>query len=232
MELDEILECTTDIDIVASLLTSYVSDDKKNEKDSKYRIKSKPIHTIYKEGIENYIQEPCILACKKSWDKNVFTKESIINEDGINIVYDKLSDENKRIFNNLVKKDNKHYCYSNNGDPIIKIKKYEKNNKREIEKELANLAEPFKIQDITTGYMTQKEFLMNICSCEKVDGIKEHTKDWEAKFVFDPEKVEKSFEEYLHEYSYERLYVPQEGRIYRDEFYLQAHNKFLNRNSF
>ena len=69
---------------------------------------------------------------------------------------------------------------------------------------------------------------MKVCNCERVEGIKEHTKEWNAEFVFAPEKVEKTFNEYLKEYLYEDLFVPEEGRIYKDKFYLDAHKKYLN----
>lgn len=235
MEFDDILNYTSDVDVIVSMLTSFfagtekIQDEKENKK-STYKVNSEPIHKIYKEGLEKYIEEPCVLVCKNSWDKNVFTKESIVDDNEVKIVFDKLSDENIKIFNKLVAEDKEHYCYSSNNDPVIRIKLNNSDSQEAISKKLALLAEPLKLQDITSGYMTEKEFLMNICNCERVDGLKEHTSNWKAEFVFDPSKVEKSFEEYLHEYSYEKLFVPQEGRIYKEQFYLDAHRKFLNSN--
>lgn len=227
MNFEEILNNTTDADILTALILSMESlNDESSEKDLKYKIKEKPIHEICSEGIENYIEAPCVNACKKLWDKNMFTKASVIDNEKISIVFDKLSKENETIFSNLVKEDNEHYCYSLKNEPRIQINF--NNNAKENSVYLENLVEPFKLQDVTSGYMEKEEFLMKVCNCERVEGIKEHTKDWNAEFVFAPEKVEKTFNEYLKEYSYEDLFVPEEGRIYKDKFYLDAHKKYLN----
>lgn len=227
MNFEEILNTTTDVDILTALILSMDSlNDKSFEKDLKYKIKEKPIHEICNEGIENYIEAPCVNACKKLWDKNMFTKASVIDNEKISIVFDKLSKENETIFSNLVKEDSKHYCYSLKNEPRIQIDF--NNNAKENSVYLENLVEPFKLQDVTSGYMEKEEFLMKVCNCERVEGIKEHTKEWNAEFVFAPEKVEKTFNEYLKEYSYEDLFVAEEGRIYKDKFYLEAHKKYLN----
>lgn len=227
MNFEELLNTTTDVDILTTLILSFESlNDKSSKNDLKYNVKEKPIHEIYNEGIEKYIEAPCVNACKKLWDKNMFTKASVIDNNKISIVFDKLSKENENIFSKLVQEDNKHYCYSIKNEPRIQIDF--NNNAKENSVYLENLVEPFKLQDVTSGYMEKEEFLMKVCNCERVEGIKEHTKEWNAEFVFAPEKVEKTFNEYLKEYLYEDLFVPEEGRIYKDKFYLDAHKKYLN----
>lgn len=227
MNFEELLNTTTDVDILTTLILSLESlNDKSSKNDLKYNVKEKPIHEIYNEGIEKYIEAPCVNACKKLWDKNMFTKASVIDNNKISIVFDKLSKENENIFSKLVQEDNKHYCYSIKNEPRIQIDF--NNNAKENSVYLENLVEPFKLQDVTSGYMEKEEFLMKVCNCERVEGIKEHTKEWNAEFVFAPEKVEKTFNEYLKEYLYEELFVPEEGRIYKDKFYLDAHKKYLN----
>lgn len=232
MNFDEILNATSDTDIINTfmLLLEEIENSKHEDKKNKVKVKSKPIHEIYKEGLENYIEEPFVKVCQEVWDKNIFTKESIKNDNEVKIVFDKLSDENSQIFKNLSNLDSEHYCYSAENDPVLKLK-YNHEDNNTLSYELKKLASPLRLQDITSGYMSEKEFLMNICSCERVEGLKEHTKDWKAEFIFDPSKVEKNLEEYLKEYSYDSLFVPQEGRIYKDKFYLDAHQKFLYRNS-
>lgn len=227
MNFEELLNTTTDVDILTTLILSLESlNDKSSKNDLKYNVKEKPIHEIYNEGIEKYIEAPCVNACKKLWDKNMFTKASVIDNNKISIVFDKLSKENENIFSKLVQEDNKHYCYSIKNEPRIQIDF--NNNAKKNSVYLENLVEPFKLQDVTSGYMEKEEFLMKVCNCERVEGIKEHTKEWNAEFVFAPEKVEKTFNEYLKEYLYEDLFVPEEGRIYKDKFYLDAHKKYLN----
>ena len=198
MNFEELLNTTTDVDILTTLILSLESlNDKSSKNDLKYNVKEKPIHEIYNEGIEKYIEAPCVNACKKLWDKNMFTKASVIDNNKISIVFDKLSKENENIFSKLVQEDNKHYCYSIKNEPRIQIDF--NNNAKENSVYLENLVEPFKLQDVTSGYMEKEEFLMKVCNCERVEGIKEHTKEWNAEFVFAPEKVEKTFNEYLKE---------------------------------
>ena len=75
MNFEELLNTTTDVDILTTLILSLESlNDKSSKNDLKYNVKEKPIHEIYNEGIEKYIEAPCVNACKKLWDKNMFTK--------------------------------------------------------------------------------------------------------------------------------------------------------------
>jgi hypothetical protein len=226
LNFDEILDNTTDTGIIISLLSSYFSNADTNE-EPKYIVKEKPIHIIYEEGLENYIEEPFVSVCKNSWRKNLFTKESVVEKKEFKIIYNSFDENNIKIFDELVEKDNAHYTYSLEGDPVIRTKMEKNRSLKSISDELVILSAPLKLQDISIGYMDKEEFLMKVCSCEKVEGLKEHTKDWEAKFVYDPNKLEKTFEEYLKQYSYENLYIPQEERIYKDKFYLDAHIKYL-----
>ena len=122
MNFEELLNTTTDVDILTTLILSLESlNDKSSKNDLKYNVKEKPIHEIYNEGIEKYVEAPCVNACKKLWDKNMFTKASVIDNNKISIVFDKLSKENENIFSKLVQEDNKHYCYSIKNEPRIQI---------------------------------------------------------------------------------------------------------------
>ena len=68
---------------------------------------------------------------------------------------------------------------------------------------------------------------MNVCDCEKVEGMKENSENLNIKIVFDENKMEKTFEEYLKEKNFEHLYLKEEDRIYLDQYYLDAHKNYL-----
>ncbi len=67
---------------------------------------------------------------------------------------------------------------------------------------------------------------MNICNCEKVEGLTEYKKQ-DVQVVFDIKKMDKSFKEYLKDSGYEKFYIPEEHRIYLNEYYYNAHQNYM-----
>ena len=229
MEFEELLNSKIDKETLAACILAYLSLEEKEHTQNNQE-KNVP-HCIYEEEVEKYISEPCVKVCRNSWNKNLFTEQPIIKNDEILIKYNFLNKQNTKIFRELICKDKKHYSYSEDGYPIIKVEYNNSKTNEQISDELSKLAEPLKIQDITTGYMTKEEFLMNVCGCEKVEGLKEYKNDTEnVKIVFDPTKVNKDFDEYIKYHNFEELYVKSEERIYKNKFYLEAHKKFLSEN--
>ena len=89
----------------------------------------------------------------------------------------------------------------------------------------------FKIQDIQRGYYNEKNFLMNVCNCERVDGLRE-TNSSNAQIVFDVQKMDKTFREYLKDTGYEQYYLQEEHRVYLNDYYYNAHQNYLNSKNF
>lgn len=184
------------------------------------------VHQIIKEGIEKHINELCIDTCQDLWKKNIYTKEIKIDENKIEIVLDKLNSENISIFGKRAEKNENKYILNENNDYTIQIQKANKTDGA-IKSELKNSVKYFFIQDVETGFFNKKKFLMNVCDCEKVEGMKENSENLNIKIVFDENKMEKTFEEYLKEKNFEHLYLKEEDRIYLDQYYLDAHKNYL-----
>jgi hypothetical protein len=68
-------------------------------------------YVIAEEGIEKYIESPCIKACQQLWKLNISTLESSGNNNGgwIAISFNSLSEENKRILNDYINRDIEGY---------------------------------------------------------------------------------------------------------------------------
>lgn len=184
------------------------------------------VHQILKEGIEKHVNELCIDTCQDLWKKNIYTKEIKVDENKIEIILDKLNEENVSIFGKRAEKNENKYILNENNEYTIQVQRTNKTDGA-IKSELKNSIKYFFIQDIETGFLDKKKFLMNVCDCEKVEGMKENSENLNIKIVFDESKMEKTFEEYLKEKNYEHLYLKEEDRVYLDEYYLNAHKNYL-----
>lgn len=184
------------------------------------------VHQIIRDGIGKHIHSLCIDTCRNLWDKNIYTKKIKVDDEKIEIVLDKLSEDNKSIFERRAKKSKEKYIIDENGDYVLRINRARKSDGT-IKNELKNIEKYFFLQDVEIGFLNKEKFLMNICDCEKVEGMKENSPNLNLKIVFDESKMEKTFEEYLKEKDYEHLYIPDENRVYMDEYYLDGHRNYL-----
>ncbi len=184
------------------------------------------IHEIAKEGIEKHVNELCIEVCQDLWNKNIYTKSIKVDDENIEIVLDKLNGENNLIFEKRMKKDTEKYYKDLENEYTVNINRQNKSDKS-IKTELKNAVKYFVMQDVEIGFVDKQKFLMNICDCEKVEGMKENAKKLNLEIVFDENKMEKTFEEYLKEKDFEHLYLEEEDRIYLDKFYLDGHINYL-----
>ena len=204
--------------------TDVVSEEK--EKSSETSKKKMQIHEIAKEGIEKHVNELCIEVCQDLWNKNIYTKSIKVDDENIEIVLDKLNGENNLIFEKRMKKDTEKYYKDLENEYTVNINRQNKSDKS-IKTELKNAVKYFVMQDVEIGFVDKQKFLMNICDCEKVEGMKENAKKLNLEIVFDENKMEKTFEEYLKEKDFEHLYLEEEDRIYLDKFYLDGHINYL-----
>ncbi len=229
MDFDDLLEFMDDPDVLSFFLSNSSFDDFKQ--DTYYQTKIKPlktipVHVIVKNGIQNFIPMPFTETCKTLWSNNIYTQKFSMEDDVAYISLDNLSKDNKAIFDSLAESNPETYV-NNDGELQIVVPK-EDLSELDFSNKINSLVKDFVMQDVISGYMNKKEFLMNVCNCEKVEGLKEYTNSSDPKIIFDRDKVEKTFEEYLKDSNYEHLYIPSEQRIYKDNFYLEAHNKYLN----
>ena len=186
------------------------------------RRKRNMIHTMVKNGPEKYIDPICVDFCKKLWDKNVYTKEVKVNDNKVVIVLDKLSEDNRALY-----EFSKNKSLINNGDKYIISIDREGRSDLLIKNMLSKTVNRFTMQDVPYGYLDKEKFLMHFCNCEKVDGLSENSDNKNIKIIFDENKMEKTFEEYLKEKNLDKLYSKDNDRIYIDEYYLNGHKRYL-----
>jgi hypothetical protein len=176
--------------------------------------------------LDKYIKAPMVNAFKSLLDNNISVSKVETSNSSVTLTLHDLNKSNKMKFRYLVRQYPDNYILDNNVAQI-KVKKNSSNDESYGE-ELDSLVKVFKLQDITSGYMDEEEFLMNICNCEKVEGLKENADNTNVKITFDENKKEKSFKEYLQEYKFEDLYIPSENRIYNSKYCLDAHQRYLD----
>lgn len=225
-ENDDILENGTREEVVA-FLSYYIplvsTDEDLQEKLQKLNTIMKP-----KNEQEEYRRLKCTTLRKNLENKNISVLDVQKSSKNVFLVLDKLDNNNSKIFKNKHKENPENYCVNlKNPDYFaLKIKNVPTKTTKELEEELCDLVSEFELQDIQRGYLNEKSFLMNVCNCEKVEGIRENAKN-DPKIVFDVNKMEKSFREYLKETGYENLYIQDEHRIYLNNYYYNCHQKYI-----
>ncbi len=223
--MDEQLQDEDLVDVLEFLIPELYNAKEAEETKAKIENKVQVHKNIFSLEASKAVDPMCEAACQRLWDRNIFTKGIVKSADSISIILDKLSYKNQLEFELKAEENpNKYVC--ENGNYRITIYKVNKN-ENEIKDEFYNSVQMFKMQDVESGFISKDKFLMEICDCEKVEGVREYASNDGITIDFDSNKMEKSFEDYLKEKNYENLYVPSENRIYLNKFYLDGHKKFL-----
>ena len=184
------------------------------------------VHKIVKDGIENHIDPICIKVYNKLLEKNIYIKNIIINDTKIKIVLDKLSEENEDIFTESCSINPRKYMRVGNNN-VVEVQKTGKSDSN-LKNELVKAVRFFKMQDVQIGFIDQKKFLMHFCDCERVEGHSDIEYNKNLKITFDENKMEKSFEEYLQDKRFDKLYSSDNNKVYLDEYYFNGHKNYLD----
>ena len=201
------------------------------------RLKAKPntvihrrnrvlVHKIVKDGIETHINPICVKLYKKLLDKNIFIKDISVDNSRIRITFDKLSIENELIYNESCQIHPRKYKKIGN-NYVLEIQRENKSDSV-LKNELVKSMRFLKMQDVQIGFIDKKRFLMNFCDCEKVEGHTDLEYNKNIKIIFDESKMEKTFEDYLVDKKFDRLYSLDDNKVYLDEYYLNAHLRYLS----
>lgn len=209
------------------------------------------------DDIDEYIIPENQEACKLLWSKNIFTLmcNNYDNEDSW-ITLSCLSEENKKLFDELALKD-KRFGRTWGGIGFkIPIKPGKGNDTYEAFKELIDL---FPMQDVQKdGYMTVDEYLMNYTNCYKMVPNpnfrplqKPRPSEYEDPVLYskaffayvdsvslpreirvvDESKMEKTLEEYLSASKFAGLYDQDDGKIFYNKMYYNAHLRYKEINN-
>lgn len=195
-----------------------------------------------------YIIEECIPACQELWSKNIYTYmvSDHLNENvcWIEVIFDSLSEENKKILQELSGDDVIKFSY-HKGCANFGVKKVGK----EGQECLKALAQKFKMQDVPAdlAYITPEQFLFEYCGCydempnpDYVDMLPpsvwtlESSKecfDWmdstrskKTLKKFNPNKRQKTLKELADEKG--MIVDEKQGRVYLSPFHYDKHQKY------
>ena len=191
-------------------------------------------------------------ACLLLWSKNIFTIMcNNYENDESWITISELDEHNQSVFDEISKKDPRlGSTWGGRGFriPIVPGKG------KDTFKGFKPLIELFSMQDVQReGYLTIEEFMAYYTECYKeipnpdyvevempdpdkyedtIQYIKALDRFNELAFrpqtikIFDDSKMIKSFEEYVNESELKGLYDSDNGRVYKNKFYYDAHMKY------
>lgn len=171
------------------------------------------------ENPQEYIIPECMPACNHLWEKNMETfMVSNYDNDYLYVILDNLSDENIAIIEDLSKVDTRYFWDEFRHYWGIRVNGVSK----ESSEELAKLTNVFVLQD-TKRYQTAEDFLD---SYKRTNGKTYIDEYGHIVHDYNPELVNATLEEALKNRNCEDLYVPEEGRIYDNQIYLEWHNRY------
>ncbi len=149
--------------------------------------------------------------------KNIFIGRVIHNQKdnytSISFLY--LSEENRLKIHNA-QLENKHFYFSNLNNSIriyatgLQAYNY-----------ISEIIDNLSMQDVPLdfGYMTEEDFLIKICKFYKIENNKK---------VLDKSLMQKDLKYYLEQTGYDIYYIPEEHRIYSNDYFLLKHKNYLN----
>lgn len=242
-----------DFDELTKILRGFEERETTAEKvDTKYQYAYVTMPEV-ESNIDEYIIPELQDACKSLWDRNVFTFMCSNREDNGSayIILEKLSEENKAIFEELRQKYPQHFVYDGyRHADRIEISDVTKMTEKEISTAFMKLARYFVLQDVQPRfYLTAEDYLIE-CGCydeiPNPDYIEDvgpmpstaSLKDIDEYFaklntpktikVFNKNKMTKSFKEYVVENGDENRADCETGKVYESPYFLKKHFEFLN----
>jgi len=167
-----------------------------------------------------YIIPECLPACKVLWDKNIETyMVSNREDDNLYVLVWNLSDENKTLFEDLMKKDSRFKFSTYRNTYAIEVDGITEKASLEL-KSLANL---LLFQD-TLRFVSGEAFLENF---KTTDGEYSVDENYNIIRLKNPKLENVTLSEALKETGKEELYVKEEDRVYENIMYLRWHQKYL-----
>lgn len=201
---------------------------------------------------EEFIIPENLEACKLLWSKNIFTKMcNNYDNDYSWITINTFSPENQRLFESMCDVDKRFGLTWGGIGFKVPIKPEKGKSAFEAFRELIEL---FPMQDVQKdGYMDIETFMLYYTDCYSVQSSPEYlelikpmmspdgdvliySRGFEKKIstlgirrttrVFDPSKMIKSYEEYVEESQFKGLYDSEEGKVYYNKMYYDAHIRY------
>lgn len=223
--------------------------------DRAYQYSIVDMSTVMQNPTEFIIPEN-LEACKLLWSKNIFTKmtNNYDNKDSW-ITISCFSEENQRLFEELSYIDKRFGLTWGGIGFRVPIKPEPGNSTYEAFKELIEL---FPTQDVQKdGYMDIETFMMYYTNCYKMvytpdylnligpmmsdDGdVLLYSPEFEKYLsysgirrtmrAFDESQMTKTFEEYIEDSAFKGLYDEEEGKVFYNQMYYDAHLRYKKLN--
>ena len=179
---------------------------------------------------DEYIVPECLEACKKFWNMNIFTascsnRRESKNEDGSikkYIMVSNLSDENKKIFEDLIESNPNNYTKREiNKVDYYAIYIFSKDDNRDLDSiKLLDLVTPFKMQDCLEGFVSIKDYYL-----KKILG--DYYSDENNSISISESELIATVKKNLGASGNLDLLDLDRGIIYKNRFYRDAHLKYL-----
>ena len=134
-----------------------------------------------------------------------------------------ISLENQEIFNELKQTDDRYFS-SENGNYFIRVKISDT-------EELASLVGKFKTQQVPEQfYETSEAFFKSFqfegTSAKELEVLSDGTIKW-GKRTPNPDRIDKTLEDALVMKDKTELYIPEENKVFKNKFYLEAHRRYI-----
>lgn len=184
----------------------------------KYQYSHVDMETVIANPNE-FIIPQCLPACKTLWEKNIETFMVSNNDDkDLYVLFDKLSDENIALFQQLTQSDSRFFFDGYRKTYGIRVK----GNDERAARELADLVEELRMQD-TLRFKTVDDFLEEFKTKSGEMGVDEYGYIYSKQ---NPELANVTLQEALKRSGKENLYVASEGRVYDSPLYLSWHERY------
>lgn len=198
--------------------------------DSRYQYTPVSVEFVM-QNPEQYIIPECLDCCKLLWSKGIDTyqcgnyDDPVSNGFWVEVDYDTLSDENKKIFEQMENSDSRVYFSDGlQGNHTYRMR-VERVNNPNASQELCDIANNLVLQD-TCLFVTDEDLLDSY----KKDGgdyiVDEYGKTYQE---INPDRVDATLLDALKAIEHPELYSASEGRLYKNQHALNVHRNYLEK---
>ena len=149
---------------------------------------------LTRDNMKDYIEEPCLDACRYLYDLNIRTfwasanKQNVGNVGEIGINFDSLSTQNQQIFLEMLKKEiNRDVIFMYMADDIFKFRQIyirppinEETTVGDVKESFMKIISNLKMQDVLYGRFSREEvieYIRGMASCRDLDVDEETIKE-------------------------------------------------------
>ena len=208
---------------------TYTKEEDVGNNYSQYDYQPSNVEFVMKHA-EQFIIPECIECCKLLWSKGIDTfqcgnyNDIIENGFWVEIDTDSLSEENKKILEELSEVDSRIFFDESPREKHNYIIRVERLNNPNASQELCDIADNLSLQD-TVHFTTATELLDKY---KKIGGEYKLTETGAVYQEINPERQNATLTDALMTIEHPELYIAEEGRLYHNKHALNVHMNYLN----